>query len=91
MFIRVSLSVMNDAEREYAVFLEKKADTADVRIINFSQDVGKMHGLRIASASVLSSNFLEPLESTGLYFVYAALYQLIRNFPRKNIDPCFAR
>jgi tryptophan halogenase len=43
----------------------------------------------------LSSAFLEPLESTGLYFVYAALYQLVKYFPDKNFDPvlidCFNR
>ena len=29
----------------------------------------------------LSSCFLEPLESTGIYFIYAALYQLVKHFP----------
>ncbi|SDL37080.1 tryptophan halogenase [Lentzea albidocapillata subsp. violacea] len=35
----------------------------------------------------LSSCFLEPLESTGIYFVYAALYQLVKHFPDKNFEP----
>jgi hypothetical protein len=35
----------------------------------------------------LSSCFLEPLESTGIYFVYAALYQLAKHFPDKRFDP----
>jgi hypothetical protein len=35
----------------------------------------------------LSSCFLEPLESTGIYFVYAALYQLVRHFPDRRFDP----
>jgi tryptophan halogenase len=34
----------------------------------------------------LSSCFLEPLESTGIYFIYAALYQLAKHFPDKNFD-----
>jgi hypothetical protein len=34
----------------------------------------------------LSSCFLEPLESSGLYFTYAALYQLVRHFPDKGFD-----
>ena len=34
----------------------------------------------------LSANFLEPLESTGLYLTYAAIYQLVRFFPDKNFD-----
>src|SRR5260370_5463322 len=35
----------------------------------------------------LSSCFLEPLESTGLYFIYAAVYQLAKHFPDKRFDP----
>jgi tryptophan halogenase len=35
----------------------------------------------------LSSCFLEPLESTGLYFIYGALYQLVKHFPDKSFDP----
>jgi hypothetical protein len=34
----------------------------------------------------LSSCFLEPLESTGIYFVTAAIYHLARNFPDKTFD-----
>ncbi|MFD9698261.1 tryptophan halogenase family protein [Lentzea sp. NPDC059081] len=35
----------------------------------------------------LSSCFLEPLESTGIYFITAALYQLGKHFPDKRFDP----
>lgn len=35
----------------------------------------------------LSSCFVEPLESTGIYFVYAALYQLVKHMPDKRFDP----
>ncbi len=31
--------------------------------------------------------FIEPLESTGIYFIYAALKQLVRYFPDKSINP----
>lgn len=34
----------------------------------------------------LSSCFLEPLESTGIYFIYAALYQLVKHFPDKRFE-----
>ncbi|MCY8232458.1 tryptophan halogenase family protein [Priestia endophytica] len=34
-----------------------------------------------------SSCFLEPLESTGLYFIYAAIYQLVKHFPDKDFNP----
>ena len=34
-----------------------------------------------------SSCFLEPLESTGIYFIYAALYQLVKHFPSTTFEP----
>lgn len=34
----------------------------------------------------LSSCFLEPLESTGIYFITAAIYQLAKHFPDKGFD-----
>ncbi len=35
----------------------------------------------------LASCFLEPLESTGIYFICAAVYQLVKHFPMREIDP----
>jgi len=35
----------------------------------------------------LASCFLEPLESTGIYFIYAAIFQLTKHFPDKRFDP----
>jgi len=35
----------------------------------------------------LASCFVEPLESTGIYFTYAALHWLAKNFPDKRFDP----
>jgi tryptophan 6-halogenase len=35
----------------------------------------------------LASCFLEPLESTGIYFIYAAIHQLAKHFPDKHFDP----
>ena len=39
----------------------------------------------------LSSCFLEPLESTGIYFIYASLYQLVKHFPDKEFEPVLSR
>jgi tryptophan halogenase len=39
----------------------------------------------------LSSCFVEPLESTGIYFIYAAIYQLVKHFPDKRFDPVLVR
>jgi tryptophan halogenase len=35
----------------------------------------------------LASCFLEPLESSGIYFTYAAIYQLAKHFPDRGFDP----
>lgn len=35
----------------------------------------------------LSSCFVEPLESSGLYFTYAAIYQLAKHFPTRDYEP----
>ncbi|MFB4313838.1 tryptophan halogenase family protein [Actinomadura sp. 21ATH] len=35
----------------------------------------------------LASCFLEPLESTGIYFSYAAAYQLVKHFPDRTFNP----
>jgi hypothetical protein len=35
----------------------------------------------------LSSCFLEPLESTGIYFITAAIYQLAKHFPTRQFEP----
>ncbi len=35
----------------------------------------------------LASSFLEPLESTGIYFIYAALYQLVKHWPSQALEP----
>jgi hypothetical protein len=38
----------------------------------------------------LSSCFVEPLESTGIYFTYAAIHQLAKHFPDRGFDPVLA-
>jgi tryptophan 6-halogenase len=34
----------------------------------------------------LASCFLEPLESTGIYFIYSAIYQLVKHFPDRDFS-----
>lgn len=76
-----------DAERELRDFFGKRAEQAKVRVIKFESRRHERAWVKNCVSIGLSSNFLEPLESSTIYFIYAGLYQLIKNFPRKKIDP----
>lgn len=75
------------AEREVRNFFGKKGEKAEVRHVKFQSRRRQNSWVKNCVSIGLSSSFLEPLESTGIYFIYAALYQLIKNFPNKQIDP----
>ncbi|MBJ6763735.1 tryptophan 7-halogenase [Myxococcaceae bacterium JPH2] len=76
-----------EAEREVRAWFGKKADNLDVRHIQFISGRRRRSWVKNCVSFGLASSFLEPLESTGLYFVYAALYQLVACFPNKQIEP----
>lgn len=52
-----------------------------------AQQAGVGQQLRLYRAVVV---LLEPTESTGIYFIYAALYQLVKHFPDTSFDPRLA-
>lgn len=76
-----------DAEKEIRKFFGAKADNVEARHIKFKSGRRRRSWVKNCVSFGLSSSFLEPLESTGLYFVYAALYQFMEYFPNKEIDP----
>lgn len=76
-----------EAEQEIREFFGEKADNLNARFIKFQSRRRRQSWVKNCVSIGLASSFLEPLESTGIYFIYAALYQLVRNFPNKQIDP----
>ena len=76
-----------EAERELREFFGKRAEKADVRSIKFQSRRHRRAWVKNCVSIGLASSFLEPLESSTIYFIYGALYQLIKNFPNKQIDP----
>ncbi|MBL7726984.1 MAG: tryptophan 7-halogenase [Dinghuibacter sp.] len=76
-----------EAEREMRAFFGKRAENVNARHIKFKSGRRRRSWVNNCVSFGLSSSFLEPLESTGLYFVYAALYQFMEYFPNKTIDP----
>jgi len=61
-------------------------DTAELNRIRFR--VGRNRRAWVGNCVSIgtSSCFVEPLESTGIYFIYAALYQLVKHFPDAAVD-----
>ena len=75
------------AEREMRAFFGARAEGIEARHIRFKSGRRRKSWVGNCVSFGLASSFLEPLESTGLYFVYAALYQFMEYFPKKTIDP----
>ena len=77
----------DEAEKELRTFFGTRADAWSVSQIGFQAGRRRRSWVKNCVAIGLSSSFLEPLESTGLYFIYAALNQLVQHFPAKAIHP----
>ncbi len=75
------------AEDELRAHFGGRADKIDFRPIKFQSRRHQRSWVKNCVSIGLSSSFLEPLESSTIYFIYAALYQLVKCFPQKNIDP----
>lgn len=63
------------------------APLADPRPIRFKAGRRTASWSKNCIAIGLASGFLEPLESTSIYLVQVAINNLVRLFPRKQIDP----
>ena len=64
-----------------------KENDVNLNHIKFRTGRNKRAWVNNCVAIGLSSCFLEPLESTGIYFITASIYQLAKHFPGKNINP----
>lgn len=62
-------------------------DTTPLNKIRFRVGRNERAWVKNCVSIGLSSCFLEPLESTGIYFIYAAIYQLAKHFPDRRFDP----
>lgn len=62
-------------------------DDANLNLIRFRVGRNRRAWVKNCVSIGLSSCFLEPLESTGIYFIYAAIYQLVRHFPDRSFAP----
>lgn len=65
-------------------------DRAPLKRIRFRVGRNRRSWVKNCVSIGTSSCFLEPLESTGIYFTYAGAYQLAKHFPDRNCDPVLA-
>jgi tryptophan 6-halogenase len=81
----------DDATLEFCRMWGLDPDTQPLNQIKFRVGRNRRAWVKNCVSIGLASCFLEPLESTGIYFIYAALYQLAKHFPSKDFDPILAR
>jgi tryptophan halogenase len=80
----------DEATLEFCRMWDLDPETQPLNQVRFRVGRNRRTWVKNCVSIGLSSCFLEPLESTGIYFVYAALYQLAKHFPDKRFDPILA-
>jgi tryptophan 6-halogenase len=74
------------AEREFREHLGKRADGCNALHIKMRVGRNRNSWVKNCVAVGLASGFVEPLESTGIFFIHHAIEQLVNHFPRKVND-----
>lgn len=77
----------DDAIQEFSGLWGLDPDNTDFNRIRFRVGRNRRAWVGNVVSIGLSSCFLEPLESTGIYFVTGALFQLAKHFPDRGFDP----
>jgi hypothetical protein len=76
----------DEATQEFCTMWGVDPETQPLNHVRFRVGRNRRTWVRNVVSIGLSSCFLEPLESTGIYFIYAALFQLAKHFPDKRFD-----
>jgi tryptophan halogenase len=83
-------SERDEATREFCGLWNLDPEQAELNQIRFRVGRNRRAWVKNCVGIGLSSCFLEPLESTGLYFIYGTLYHLAKHFPDKSFTPALA-
>jgi hypothetical protein len=76
----------DDATLEFAKLWNFDPEKKELSHIQFRTGRNRRAWVKNCVSIGLASCFLEPLESTGIYFIYAAIYQLVKHFPDTSFD-----
>jgi hypothetical protein len=79
-------ATQTEATEEFCALWGLDPDKTDLNQIRFRVGRNRRAWVKNCVSIGLASCFLEPLESTGIYFIYAAIYQLAKNFPDRHFD-----
>jgi tryptophan 6-halogenase len=74
------------AEREFREHLGKRSEGCRAAHIKMRIGRSRNSWVKNCVAIGLSSGFVEPLESTGIFFIQHGIEQLVSHFPRKEPD-----
>jgi len=77
----------DEATQEFLQLWGLDANKVKLNQISFRTGRNRRAWVKNCVSIGLASCFLEPLESTGIYFIYAAIYQLTKHFPDKSFNP----
>jgi tryptophan halogenase len=75
------------AVQEFCELWGLDENKAELNMIRFRVGRNRSAWVKNCVGVGLSSCFVEPLESSGIYFIYAAIYQLAKHFPDKSFNP----
>ncbi|MGW4471911.1 tryptophan halogenase family protein [Nonomuraea sp. NPDC004354] len=80
-----------EAERTLRAFAAPGRD--DLEANHIRMRIGRNHRSWVANcvAIGLSSGFVEPLESTGIFFIQHGIEQLVKHFPDERWDPLLSK
>ncbi|MFF1478049.1 tryptophan halogenase family protein [Streptomyces sp. NPDC058301] len=76
----------DEATEEFCRMWNLDPETQPLNHIKFRVGRNRRAWVKNVVGIGLSSCFLEPLESTGIYFITAALYQLAKHFPDRSFN-----
>jgi tryptophan halogenase len=78
---------VDEAARDYCALWKLEESKMNLNRIRFRVGRNRRAWVKNCVSIGLSSCFLEPLESTGIYFITATIYQLAKHFPTRSFDP----
>ena len=85
------IASMDDASEEFAQLWNLDLATTRLNKIRFRVGRNRRAWVNNCVSIGLSSCFLEPLESTGIYFIHTSIYLLAKHFPDKSFNHCLVK